>query len=103
MQKHILAECVFTPNDDGSFTVRFVDLPITTEGASFEEAQSNAVDAVTEFAYALLTTGVLEQVLQQRGVTIYEGEPPTEWVPPQVPTEIGSLFSAQPHQLPVYA
>ena len=103
MQKYILAEFVIHPNDDGSFTVRFVDLPITTEGDSIEEAQVNAIDAITEFGTALLDAGLLDQVLRQHGVMIYEGSPPTEWTPPQIPTEVGALLSAQPHRLPVYA
>lgn len=103
MDKYILVEFVIRPNDDGSYTVRFVDLPITTEGDTLEEAQANAIDAVTEFGSALLEAGLLEQVLSQHEVMIYEGSPPTEWTPHQAPTEFGTFLSAQRHQLPVYA
>ena len=52
---------------------------------------------------ALLDVGLLDQVLQQHGVTIHEGTPPSEWAPSQDWTEIGALFSSQPYQLPAYA
>ena len=35
--------------EDGGFTVRFVELPITTQGADFESAMDNAADAIAEF------------------------------------------------------
>lgn len=103
MDKYIVLEFVIHPNDDGSFTVRSADLPITTEGDTLEEAQDNAIDAVTEFGTALLNAGMLDEVLRQHGVTVYEGAPPTEWVPKPVPREFGESLWTRQHRLPVYA
>lgn len=103
MDKYIVIEFVTHSNDDGSFTIRTADLPITTEGDTLEEAQANVLDAVTEFGAALFNAGMLEQVLRQHGVTIHEGSAPTEWVPKSVPRGFGESLWTRQHQLPAYA
>ena len=101
--RYIVAQYTITPNGDGTFTVQFLNLPITTEGDSLEDAHTHAADALTAFGEALLSKGLLTQVLEQHGVEIYDGSLPAEWVPKPVRMDLGSLFTARPHALPVYA
>ncbi len=103
MAKYITVNTTSVRNDDGSFTISFVELPITTEGDTFEEAQDNALEAMAAFMTALLENELLEMMLNQCGVDIHDGEPPTEWVPPKVRTGIGALLAGHHHALPVYA
>ena len=98
-----MVEFVIHPNDDGSFTIQAIDLPIVTEGDTLKEAQDNALDALAEFGIALLNAGLLEQVLCQHGVTVYDSPPPDAWVPKPISRQIGESLWAEQHQLPVYA
>ena len=78
MHKCIVAYAKFVENADGSVTVEFRDLPIVTEGDTLEEADYHARDALRVFVSSLLAEGLLEKVLEQHGVPVYElGTTPT--------------------------
>lgn len=75
--------------EDDVVVVRFVDLPITTQGDDLAEAIRNAEDAARELMFALRDEGIVEQFLAQYNVTIHDGEVPDSWTPRPQPISVG--------------
>ena len=100
--RHINVNATSIPNGDGSYTVQFDELPITTEGDTLDKAYENADDALTEFIMALLEDGYIERVLNQYGVTIHQGESPMVEDSPPVSTDSGEIHLGWHHPVPAY-
>lgn len=59
-------EAIFTPQEEGGFTVEVPDLPgCISEGDTLEEAESNIQEAI----------GLYLETLQERGIPLPEREP----------------------------
>lgn len=98
---YVTVAFVFQPDEDqGGFTARCLDLPITTEGDDLTAAQDNAMDALVEFMNAIEAESIREAVLKQHGVKVYAGEPSGSWIPPQESVDVGSLLAGIPYKMP---
>lgn len=59
---------------DWGFVARWVGLPITTQGETWDEAMEMAFDAGLEWVSALRREGILEKTMRQQGHELVEGD-----------------------------
>lgn len=66
-RKEFQFEAIFTPQEEGGFTVEVTDLPgCISEGDTFEDAESNIQEAVSLYL----------ETLEERGIPIPQRESP---------------------------